>query len=96
MLVWVIYDIVKDKPRTHVAKACQRAGIHRVQYSVFLGDLNSNEIDELGVKIEDLIDEKTDRVYIFPMCKEDFTKVRLMGQAFDKKLVTDEIRELFV
>ncbi|RMF54668.1 MAG: CRISPR-associated endonuclease Cas2 [Calditrichaeota bacterium] len=96
MLVWVIYDIVKDKPRNKVAKACLQAGIQRVQYSVFLGDLNSNEIDELGLKIKALIDEDTDRVYIFPMCKEDFSKVRLMGQAFDKKLITNEIRELFL
>ncbi|NUM78828.1 CRISPR-associated endonuclease Cas2 [candidate division KSB1 bacterium] len=96
MLTWVIYDIVKDKPRTQVAKTCQRAGIMRVQYSVFLGDLNANEIDELGLKIKALIDEETDRVYIFPMCKEDFSKVRLLGEAFDKKLVTNEIRELFV
>jgi len=96
MLTWVIYDIVKDKPRTQVAKTCQRAGIMRVQYSVFLGDLNANEIDELGLKIKSLIDEETDRVYIFPMCKEDFSKVRLLGEAFDKKLVTNEIRELFL
>lgn len=96
MLTWVLYDIVNDKPRTKVAKECQRAGIMRVQYSVFLGDLNSNEIDELALKIKTLIDEESDRVYIFPMCREDFSKVRLLGQAFDKKLVTDELRELFL
>jgi CRISPR-associated protein Cas2 len=96
MLVWVIYDIVDDKARTKVAKTCLRAGIFRVQYSVFLGDLNANEIDELGLKIKSLIDESEDRVYIFPLCKEDFSKVRLLGQAFDKKMVTDEIRELFI
>lgn len=96
MLTWVIYDIVKDKPRTLVAKACQRIGIMRVQYSVFLGELNPNEIDELGLKIKALIDEKTDRVYIFPRCKEDFSKVRLLGEAFDRKIVTAEIRQLFL
>jgi len=96
MLTWVVYDIVKDKPRTTVAKECLRAGIQRVQFSVFLGELNQNAIDELGLKIKSLIDEETDRVYIFPMCKEDFSKVRLLGQAFDKKMVTDELRELFL
>ncbi|KAA0227893.1 CRISPR-associated endonuclease Cas2 [candidate division KSB1 bacterium] len=96
MLTWVIYDIVKDKSRTQVAKTCQRAGLLRVQYSVFLGDLNANEIDELGLKIKTLIDEESDRVYLFPMCQEDFSKVRLLGEAFDKKLVTNEIRELFL
>jgi len=96
MLTWVLYDIVKDKPRAQVAKACLCAGILRVQYSVFLGELNPNALDELGLKIKSFIDEETDRIYIFPMCKEDFSKVRLLGQAFDKKLVSDEIRELFL
>ena len=95
MLVWVIYDIIKNKVRTRVAKSCLSAGIYRVQKSVFLGDLNLNQIDQLSLKIEELIDENKDSVYIFPMCKDDFKKVKLLGQAFDKKLVTDEIRTKF-
>jgi len=95
MLVWVIYDIVENKTRNKVGKACLNSGIYRVQKSVFLGDLNSNEIDELKIKIDDLIDEEVDSVYIFPMCKDDFGKVKLLGQAFDKKMVTNEIREKF-
>ena len=95
MLVWVIYDIVKNKIRTKVGKACLNAGIYRVQKSVFLGDLNINQIDELSVQIEDLIDEEKDSVYIFPMCKDDFSKVKLLGQAFDRDLVTDEIKTKF-
>ncbi|RKY84165.1 CRISPR-associated endonuclease Cas2 [candidate division KSB1 bacterium] len=95
MLVWVVYDIVENKIRSKVGKACLNAGIYRVQKSVFLGDLNRNEIDELSLKIEDIIDEEVDSVYIFPMCRDDFLKVKLLGQAFDKKMVTDEIREKF-
>jgi len=72
------------------------AGLYRVQLSVFLGDMNPNRIDELSIKINDLINENKDRVYIFPMCKDDFSKVKLLGQAFDKKLVTDELKSLFV
>lgn len=96
MLVWVIYDIVEDKKRTKVSKACLDAGIYRVQKSVFLGDLNLNRIDELTEKIRELMNEEDDSVYIFPMCSEDFRKVKLLGQAFDKDLVTDEIKQMFV
>ena len=91
MLVWVIYDIVKDKTRTLIARACKQYGLYRVQKSAFLGNLNKNEIDELSIKSEDLIDEEVDSVYIFPMCEDDFKKVKLLGQAFDKSLVTDEV-----
>ena len=96
MLVWVIYDIEKNTVRNKVARSCLGAGLYRVQLSVFLGDLNANRIDELGLKIEEFINPKKDSVYIFPMCKDDFSKVKLMGQAFDKELVSDEIKSLFM
>lgn len=96
MLVWVVYDIQKNRTRNKVAKACLEAGIYRVQKSVFLGELNSNQVDELSLKVGRLIDENKDSVYIFPMCKDDFSKVKLLGQAFDKELVTDEVKALFV
>lgn len=95
MLTWVIYDIVETKKRSKVAKACKGYGLYRVQKSVFLGNLNRNQIDEIALKSKDLIDEKEDSVYIFPMCDDDFKKVKLLGQAFDKKLVTDEIISKF-
>ena len=95
-LVWVIYDIVEDKPRARIAKLCKEAGLYRVQKSVFLGTLERNRLDELQMQIEEWMEEETDSVYLFPMCSPDFKKVVLMGQAFDKKLVTDEVRALFV
>lgn len=95
-LVWIIYDISNNKLRTQVAKRCKEAGLYRVQKSVFLGSINRNRLDELNTEIHDLIDELTDSVYIFPMCEPDFKKVLLLGQAFDRELVTDEVRALFL
>ena len=93
-LVWVIYDISENKIRTKVIKATEQAGLYRVQKSVFLGTLNRTLLDELVMKVKDLIDPDTDSVYIFPMCEPDFKKVITAGQAFDKKLVTDEVKAL--
>ncbi len=95
MIAWVLYDIKKDKPRTKVAKICKLAGLYRVQYSVFLGTLNENEKDTLQLQIEELIDEETDSVYIFPMNKTELKQTVLLGQAFDKKLITDEVKAMF-
>jgi len=95
MIAWVLYDIKIDKSRTKVAKLCKLAGLYRVQYSVFLGTLNENEKDTLQLQIEGLIDEKTDSVYIFPMSKNELQQTVLLGQAFDKKLVTDKVKALF-
>lgn len=95
MIAWVIYDITEDKARTKVAKYCQQAGLYRVQYSVFLGTLTANQKDTLELQIEALIDPERDRVYIFPMSKNELQETVLLGQAFDKKLVSDEVRALF-
>lgn len=94
-LVWVIYDIVDDKKRGKIAKVCKNKGLYRVQKSAFLGTLNKNQIDELRIMCEDIIDQDADSVYIFPMCEDDFKKVKLLGQAFDKKLVSAEILSKF-
>jgi CRISPR-associated protein Cas2 len=96
MIVWVLYDISKDKTRNRVAKLCEQTGLYRVQYSVFLGTLEENDKDTLQLQIEELIDEETDSVYIFPMNKTELKQSALLGQAFDRDLVTDEVREMFL
>lgn len=96
MIAWVMYDIEIDKSRTKVAKLCKQAGLYRVQFSVFLGTLDANQKDTLQLQIENLIDEETDSVYIFPMSKSELQATVLLGKAFDKKLVTDEVKALFL
>ena len=96
MICWVMYDIKKDKVRTKVSKICEQTGLERVQYSVFLGTVNPNSKDTLELMIKELINPKTDSVYIFPMSKDELKETVLLGQAFDKKLITNEIRELFI
>lgn len=96
MICWVMYDIRKDKARTKIAKACEKAGLYRVQYSVFLGTIEANEKDSLQLQIEELMNIEHDSVYIFPMSSDELKKTALLGQAFDKKMITDEIRSLFI
>jgi CRISPR-associated protein Cas2 len=95
MIVWVVYDITKNKARNRVAKLCEQAGLYRVQNSVFLGTIEENEKDELKLMIEEWIEPEEDSVYIFPMSKKALQQTVLMGQAFDKKMVTDEVKQLF-
>lgn len=95
MIVWVMYDIKEDKARNRIAKMCKQAGLYRVQYSVFLGQMTPNHKDELSLRIESEIDEEADSVYIFPMAKDELQQTHLLGQAFDKDFVTDEVRSLF-
>ena len=91
MLVWVIYDITDNGIRHKVSGRCKNYGLYRVQMSVFLGDLNSNDRNSLAIECEELIDTERDSVYVFPMDEQSFKQVKLIGQAFDKELVSDEI-----
>ena len=90
-----LYDIKKDRPRTKIAKKCKLAGLYRVQKSVFLGSLDDNQKDTLELEVGELMDGETDSVYIFPMSKNELRQTALLGQAFDKKLITDEIKAMF-
>jgi CRISPR-associated protein Cas2 len=91
MLTWVVYDISKDRTRTKIAKRCLDFGLYRVQKSVFLGDIAVNRIEEIILFSRELMNPETDSVYVFPMRREDFDKVRIVGQGFERKLVADEI-----
>lgn len=94
MIAWVLYDIKNDKTRNRIAKICLQSGLYRVQYSVFVGTIKEEEKDVLKLQIEELIDEEKDSVYIFPMSKNELKATVLMGQAFDKKMITDEVKAL--
>jgi CRISPR-associated protein Cas2 len=91
VLTWVVYDISKNRTRTKIAKRCLDFGLYRVQKSVFLGDVPPNRVEEILLFSRELLDLETDAVYVFPMCRDDFDKVRIVGQEFDRKLVADEI-----
>lgn len=95
MITWVLYDIQNDRSRDRVAKICKRSGLYRVQFSCFLGTLDTHELDTIELEIEAEIDTEIDKVYIFPMSKAELKSTILLGQAFDKKLVADDVRALF-
>lgn len=95
MLVWVLYDIENDRNRTKAAKACKQTGLYRVQFSCFLGSLSPAQKSALSLQLEELINVEKDKVYIFPMSQDELRNTVLLGQAFDKKLVNDEVTALF-
>lgn len=91
MITWVIYDISNSKIRNKVIRVCKDAGLYRVQKSVFLGDIEDNRFDEIQHIFRDLIDLDNDSVYVFTMSSKELKMAGLIGQAFDKKFVSNEI-----
>lgn len=96
MLTWILYDIKNDRARTKISKLCEKTGLYRVQLSCFLGDINNAQLKELALFCKELINNEEDKVYMFPISKDDFDKTILLGNSFNKSLVTDEIKELIL
>lgn len=95
-MLWAIYDITDNNRRSKIAKLCKKYGLYRVQLSVFLGTIEPNEFDELFLASQQVVDEKTDSVYLFPMTKKSFKQVKILGKAFDKSLVSDQVKQFFL
>ncbi|MDR0912814.1 MAG: CRISPR-associated endonuclease Cas2 [Methanobrevibacter sp.] len=68
MLTLVTYDISENKNRTNLIKYLRHFGLYRLQKSVFAGDLNSNDRDELSQEIEYYLSGENDSILIFPLC----------------------------
>ena len=96
MICWVLYDIENDRARTKAAKCCKQAGLYRVQLSVFLGEISTTEKDALQLQLEELINPDKDKAYIFSMSRDELRQTALLGQAFDKKLVSGQVKALFL
>lgn len=57
----IAYDIVDDKKRTKVFEICSEEG-DRIQYSVFIVELNETELIKFKGKINSIINSRTDQV----------------------------------
>lgn len=70
MLILVIYDISDNIQRNHLIKMLQHHGLHRIQKSAFLGNLNSQRRDELEESVEEYISGPKDSIYLIPICEK--------------------------
>ncbi|WP_369714811.1 CRISPR-associated endonuclease Cas2 [Leptotrichia alba] len=95
MMTWFIYDITDDRNRSRLIKIAQKHGLYRVQKSVFLGNIEKDEIDQIIKESKKVINLREDSVYIFPVCETDYKKATLLGLSFEEDIVKDEKPVLF-
>jgi len=96
MLVWIVYDITRNKPRRHIVKALKKNGIRRIQKSVFLGNIEKSRLDELFLEIKDIIFDSSDSVYFLPVSKDEIENIKTIGEEFDKKIIMDIKNEIIL
>lgn len=79
MLILVIYDISCNLERNHLIKRLQHYGLHRIQKSAFLGDLDSQKREELEKDLDGYASGSQDSVYIIPICEKCKSLVRIFS-----------------
>lgn len=72
MHTYVIYDIESDRTRKKVSEACLDHGLVRIQYSAFLGDINSTRRNSLEKRLTHELGKQSGKIEIITVCEKDF------------------------
>ncbi|MBP1356976.1 MAG: CRISPR-associated endonuclease Cas2 [Sulfolobus sp.] len=88
MMYIIVYDITDDGIRNKVADFLKKKGLSRIQYSVFVGDLTSSQLNDVesglyllikGVKIEE--GERLN-IIIIPLTQTQFNQRIVIGKEY--------------
>ncbi len=91
MQTLLFFDIGNDKLRNKVIYLLEEAGTTRIQFSVFMGDLDEYEKELLIEKIQKTINEflsnekNEDKnrqliIHVIPLCNIDANKIKILGR----------------
>ncbi|MDH5401797.1 MAG: CRISPR-associated endonuclease Cas2 [Candidatus Heimdallarchaeota archaeon] len=74
----ICYDIKEDDIRSSVSKLCKEAGLERIQYSVFFGELEDSLKKTLYLEIQQTIKGNNGNVHFIPACSTCQNKHRVL------------------
>jgi CRISPR-associated protein Cas2 len=86
----LIYDIEDDKLRSRTADICMNYGLERIQFSAFFGKLNRNRRQELSLRLQSELGNKSGRIRIIPVCEQDLKDMWVLDQY---RVDADELKE---
>lgn len=81
----ISYDIQEDRIRVKLSKALIRYGLHRVQYSVFMGEVRDSALEKIKTALDHLSKDKDwtgeDSVMILPLHQYSEDYVAFVGKS---------------
>ncbi len=81
----ICYDIPETKKRTKVVKYLQEFS-YRLQYSVFLGEGDRKEIEQMKMRLKNIVADSPDsRIIIIPLTEENLRTWWLYGTVLEEK-----------
>lgn len=67
MLLFVCYDISENYNRNQLIKHLRHFGLHRIQKSIFLGNLALDEIEDMSQDMDEFLSSDNDSIIIIPL-----------------------------
>lgn len=80
LTVVITYDITEDRRRAQAAALIQQWGT-RIQRSVYVCQLEPNDLGDLLARLLAVIDDERDAVHAFRQCATCWSTVEVIGQA---------------
>ena len=81
----ISYDISNHKLRKDLSDYLISNNFIRIQKSVFLGNIDTENLFNKITFLNHFLDDKIDSILICPLCNDDFEKSYFLGQTFDLK-----------
>ena len=92
-----MYDITSNKVRTTIAKFLLKKGCTRVQKSIFMADMPSDEVQDIAQKLTEIqkMYDNNDSILIVPLSEDYARAMKIIGQEVDIDLILHSKNTLF-
>lgn len=77
--------------KQNIENILQHYGLRKIQDSLYAGDLDNSERNEMGLKISEMIKE-IDSVLIMPICQNYYSKKEICGREI---IFNDELYRVY-
>ena len=97
MICFIMYDITSNKVRTLIAKFLLKKGCTRVQKSIFMADMSSDEVQDIAQKLSEIqkMYDNNDSILIVPLSEDYARAMKIIGQEVDVDLILHSKNTLF-
>ena len=97
MICFIMYDITSNKVRTLIAKFLLKKGCTRVQKSIFMADMPSEEVQDIAQKLTEIqkMYDNNDSILIVPLSEDYARAMKIIGQEVDVDLILHSKNTLF-
>lgn len=77
----VIYDISDDDKRSKLREHLRDCGLRGIQYSGFLGEVNTHDRFVLSKEVGRYLSSERDSIYIVPLCDRCLRLCRIISES---------------